>query len=58
MNQKNDAIVRYIRFPDRQNTGEGEHEGKKALRRTLLGVQLHRDQGLREKSYGYIRQYY
>ena len=58
MVDKIDAIVRYVRFPGWQNTSEGEREVKKALRRTLLDVQLHRDQELFDKAYGYIRQYY
>lgn len=58
MVDKIDAIVRYVRFPGWQNTSEGEREVKKALRRTLLDVKLHRDQELFDKAYGYIRQYY
>jgi len=53
-----DEIVRQVRFPDWQNTKAGEREVQKALRKTLLKYQLHRDQELFDKAYGYIRQYY
>ncbi|MEX1119606.1 MAG: type I restriction-modification system subunit M N-terminal domain-containing protein [Terrimicrobiaceae bacterium] len=53
-----DAIVKSVRFPDWQNTSQGEREVRQVLRRTLLKYKLHTDQDLFEKSYGYIRQYY
>ncbi len=53
-----DAIVRLRRFDGWQQSSEGEREVKKALRRTLLNYQLHRDDALFEKAYGYVRQYY
>ena len=53
-----DAIVKSVRFPDWQNTSQGEREVRQVLRRTLLKYKLHNDQDLFEKSYGYIRQYY
>ena len=51
-------IVRVVRFPGWQQTTAGEREVQKALRRTLLKYQLHRDQDLFDRAYGYIRQYY
>ena len=53
-----DEIVRLVRFPGWQNTSAGEREVQKALRKTLLKYQLHRDQELFDRAYGYIRQYY
>ena len=53
-----DEIVRLVRFPGWQHTSAGEREVKKALRKTLLGVQLHQDAELFERAYGYVRQYY
>lgn len=53
-----DEIVRVVRFPGWQQTSAGEREVQKALRRTLLKYQLHRDQDLFDRAYGYIRQYY
>jgi len=53
-----DGIVEKVRFPEWQQTNEGERTVKQALRRTLLRYKLHRDQELFEKAYGYIKQYY
>ena len=53
-----DAIVKQVRFPDWQNTTQGEREVQQALRRALLKYRLHTDQELFDKAYGYIRQYY
>jgi type I restriction enzyme R subunit len=53
-----DDIVEKVRFPEWQNTGEGERTVKQALRRVLLKYKLHRDQDLFGKAYGYIKQYY
>jgi type I restriction enzyme R subunit len=53
-----DTIVKEVRFPDWQNTSQGEREVQQALRRALLKYKLHTDQELFEKAYGYIRQYY
>ncbi len=53
-----DGIVKEVRFPDWQNTTQGEREVRQALRRTLLKYKLHTDQELFDKAYGYIRQYY
>lgn len=53
-----DEIVRLVRFPGWQTTSAGEREVKQALRRTLLKFQLHKDQELFDKAYGYIREYY
>jgi type I restriction enzyme R subunit len=53
-----DAIVRQIRFDGWQTTSAGEREVQKALRLALRKFQLHTDQELFDKAYGYIRQYY
>jgi type I restriction enzyme R subunit len=53
-----DDIVRKVRFPDWQHTSQGERLVQKELRKALLKYQLHRDQELFDKAYGYIRQYY
>lgn len=53
-----DEIVRHVRFRDWQKSSAGEREVKQALRRTLLKFQLHQDEALFEKAYGYVRQYY
>ena len=53
-----DKIVREVRFDGWQNTNAGEREVKMALRRTLLRYQLHQDQELFGKAYGYIETYY
>lgn len=53
-----DDIVKKVRFPDWQHTSQGERLVQKELRRTLLKYQLHTDQDLFDKAYGYIRQYY
>jgi len=53
-----DEIVRQVRFPGWQQTVAGEREVQKALRKTLLKYQLHREQELFDRAYGYIRQYY
>ena len=53
-----DEIVRQVRFPDWQQTSAGERLVRKALRSTLLKYQLHKEQELFDKAYGYIREYY
>jgi type I restriction enzyme R subunit len=53
-----DAIVKTVRFDGWKTTTAGEREVQQALRRTLLKYQLHRDQELFDKAYGYIREYY
>lgn len=53
-----DEIVRLVRFPGWQQTTAGEREVQKALRKTLLKYQLHREHELFKKAYGYIKQYY
>jgi len=47
-----------VRFPGWQQTMAGERDVQKALRRMLLKYQLHREQELFDRAYGYIRQYY
>ena len=53
-----DGIVRIVRFPGWQQTIAGEREVQKALRKTLLKYQLHREQELFDRSYAYIKEYY
>lgn len=53
-----DEIVRLVRFVGWQQTTAGEREVKQALRRVMLKYQLHREQELFDRAYGYIRQYY
>lgn len=53
-----DGIVRQIRFDGWQTTSSGEREVQKALRLALRKYQLHTDQDLFDKAYGYIREYY
>jgi type I restriction enzyme R subunit len=53
-----DEIVRHVRFPGWQDTDAGKREVRRALRGTLLKYQLHRNQQVFERAYGYIEQYY
>lgn len=53
-----DEIVKKARFPEWQQTTQGERLVQKELGRTLLKYRLHTDQELFDKAYGYIRQYY
>jgi len=53
-----DEIVRAVRFDGWQNTHAGEREVKIALRKTLFKYKLHQDNGLFERAYGYIKEYY
>jgi len=53
-----DEIVRIVRFEGWQSSIAGEREVQKALRKTLLKYQLHRDGELFIKAYEYIKEYY
>ncbi|WP_240507886.1 type I restriction endonuclease subunit R [Algoriphagus faecimaris] len=53
-----DQIVRMVRFPGWQKTTGGEREVQKSLRKALLKYQLHKDQVLFDRAYGYIKEYY
>ncbi len=53
-----DSIVRVVRFPGWQKTTSGEREVQKSLRQALLKYQLHKDQELFDRAYGYIKEYY
>jgi type I restriction enzyme R subunit len=53
-----DEIVRAVRFDGWQGTHAGEREVKIALRKTLFKYKLHQDNGLFERAYGYIKEYY
>jgi type I restriction enzyme R subunit len=47
-----------VRFPGWQSTNKGEREVKMALRKTLAKYQLHRENDVFERAYGYIAEYY
>ncbi len=51
-----DDIVKKVRFDDWQQTSQGERLVQKELRKVLLKYQLHRDQELFDRAYGYIKQ--
>ena len=53
-----DAIVRVVRFPGWQTTSQGERQVQQSLRKALLKYQLHKDQLLFDRAYGYIKEYY
>jgi len=53
-----DEVVRQVRFPEWQKTSAGDRVVKQALRKALLKYQLHKEQDLFDKAYGYIREYY
>lgn len=53
-----DDIVKKVRFPQWQQTSQGERLVQKELRKALLKYKLHTDQELFDRAYGYIRQYY
>jgi type I restriction enzyme R subunit len=53
-----DEVVKVTRFDGWQWTIAGEREIQKALRKTLLKYQLHKDQDLFDKAYQYIREHY
>ena len=53
-----DAIVRVVSFAGWQKTSSGEREVQKSLRQALLKYQLHKDQVLFDRAYGYIKEYY
>jgi type I restriction enzyme R subunit len=53
-----DRIVYSIRFDGWQTTKAGEREVQRAIRTTLLRYQLHKDQDLFDRVYGYVKQHY
>jgi type I restriction enzyme R subunit len=53
-----DTIVKQVRFDDWQYTHAGERMVKQALRQTLKKYQLHHNQDVFDRAYGYIKQYY
>ncbi|MEP1304466.1 MAG: type I restriction endonuclease subunit R [Balneola sp.] len=53
-----DSIVRLVRFPGWQTTSSGEREVQQSLRKSLLKYKLHKDQGLFDRAYAYIKEYY
>ena len=53
-----DQIVTATRFDGWQHTRAGDRDVQKAIRSTLLRYQLHKDQELFDKVYGYVRQHY
>ena len=53
-----DDVVKVTRFEGWQWTIAGEREIRKALRKTLLKYQLHKEEELFDKAYNYIREHY
>jgi isocitrate lyase len=53
-----DEIVKVVRFPGWQDSAPGQKQVQAALRKSLLKYQLHKDQDLFDRAYGYIREYY
>lgn len=53
-----DKLVSVVRFAGWQDSIEGDREVKKALRKALMSKQLHKDNDLFDKAYGYIKEYY
>ncbi|MGJ8697220.1 MAG: type I restriction endonuclease subunit R [Verrucomicrobiaceae bacterium] len=53
-----DEIVKIVRFDGWQDSGAGQKEVQKALRKSLLKYKLHKDQELFDRAYGYIKEYY
>jgi type I restriction enzyme, R subunit len=53
-----DGIVRGVRFPGWQGTKAGERDVQKALRRVVYVKYQIKDQGLFDRAFGYIQQYY
>jgi type I restriction enzyme, R subunit len=53
-----DEVFKVTRFDGWQWTISGEREIQKALRKTLLKYQLHKEQELFDKAYNYIREHY
>lgn len=53
-----DRIVNTTRFDGWQQTKQGERDVQRAIRSTLLRFQLHKDQDLFDRVYGYVRQHY
>lgn len=53
-----DAIVRVVSFAGWQNSVSGERDVQRSLRKALLKYQLHKDQVLFDRAYGYIKEYY
>jgi len=50
--------MKTVRFPDWQDTSQGERLVQRELRKTLLKYKLHTDQELFDRAYSYIKQYY
>ena len=53
-----DTVVAQIRFYGWKWSKAGVREVKRALRKTLMKYQLHKEFDLFDRAYGYIRQYY
>ena len=53
-----DGIVKFVRFPDWQNTTTGKQEIKKALRSIIWIKYKIKDKEVFDKAYQYIEQYY
>ena len=53
-----DEVVLAIRFDGWQNTREGDRDVRRVLRQTLWIKYKMRDQGVYDRAYEYIREYY
>jgi len=53
-----DSIVKVVRYDGWQTSIRGEQEVQKQLRKTLLKYNLHKEQELFNRAYGYIKEYY
>lgn len=53
-----DNIVKFVRFPDWQNTTAGKQEVKKALRQVIWIKYKIKSEEIFDKAYNYIEQYY
>lgn len=53
-----DGIVKVVRYDSWQSSSEGERLVQRELRKALLKYQLHKDDVLFQRAYGYIREYY
>ena len=53
-----DSLVKVVRYDGWQDSTSGQKEVQRALRKSLLKYQLHKDQDLFDRAYAYIEQYY
>ena len=53
-----DQVVKAVRYAGWKDSAAGRREVQKALRGALLKYRLHKDQGLFDRAYAYVEQYY